>query len=117
MDTFSDIARERLRLPIRNKGCGLRDAKDRQLAQYIGAAAQSIQQLGRTRMVTQSPDDRTSLVLLTTLGQKASITHPCIPWEQIMSNETSTCRVAKGYSRNLEPVNPYLPGYLNTSAD
>ena len=39
MDTalWSPIAKQRLRLPIRMKGCGLRDTTDRRHAQYIRA--------------------------------------------------------------------------------
>ena len=40
INSFSDITRKRMRLPIRNKGCGLREAVDRRHAQYIGAVAQ-----------------------------------------------------------------------------
>ena len=43
--SFSDIARERMRLPLRNKGCGLREAADRAYAQFMGAVAQCIPQL------------------------------------------------------------------------
>ena len=43
--SFSDIARERMRLPLRNKGCGLREAEDRRHAQFIGAVAQCVPQL------------------------------------------------------------------------
>ena len=38
ISTWSSIARERARLPMRMKGCGLRGAVDRQHGQYIGAA-------------------------------------------------------------------------------
>ena len=37
-----DAAKERVRLPIRHKGCGLRDAEDRRFGQFLGAAAQSL---------------------------------------------------------------------------
>ena len=36
---WSDIAQERVRLPISLKGCGLREAEDRRYGQYLGAAA------------------------------------------------------------------------------
>ena len=45
INSFSDIARERMRLPIRNKGCGLREAVGRRHAQYVGAVAQCVPQL------------------------------------------------------------------------
>ena len=41
-ETWSDTARERVRLPIRHKGCGLRQAVDRRFPQFLGAAAQSL---------------------------------------------------------------------------
>ena len=34
-----------MRLPLRNKGCGLREAEDIRYAQFIGAVAQCIPQL------------------------------------------------------------------------
>lgn len=43
--SWNDIALERLRLPIRYKGCGLRQLIDRRHAQYIGAAIASLPQL------------------------------------------------------------------------
>ena len=42
---WSDIALERLRLPIRFKGCGLRQLRDRRHAQFIGAVIASLPQL------------------------------------------------------------------------
>ena len=35
-ETWSEVARERMRLPIRHKGCGLREARDRRFAQFLG---------------------------------------------------------------------------------
>ena len=43
--SFIKITQERMRLPICNKGCGLREAVGRQHVQYIGAIAQCIPQL------------------------------------------------------------------------
>jgi len=40
--TWSSIAKQRLRLPIRMKSCGLQDATDRRHAQYIGVLVQSM---------------------------------------------------------------------------
>ena len=47
MDTesWSDAAKERVRLPIRHKRCGLIEAVDRIFAQFLGAAAQSLMHL------------------------------------------------------------------------
>ena len=39
--SWTEFARERLRLPIRMKGCGLREAVDRRYGQYLGAMLQS----------------------------------------------------------------------------
>ena len=41
-ENWSDAAKERVRLPIRHKGCGLRDAEDKRFGQFLGAAAQSL---------------------------------------------------------------------------
>ena len=35
-ETWSEVAKERMRLPIRHKGCGLREARDRRFAQFLG---------------------------------------------------------------------------------
>jgi len=44
--SFLDMATEQMRLlPLRNKGCGLREAEDRRYAQFIGAVAHCIPQL------------------------------------------------------------------------
>ena len=42
MNDWSDFALERIRLPIKENGCGLRQAEDRRHGQYIGALAQSV---------------------------------------------------------------------------
>ena len=39
---WSPIAMQRLRLPVRMKGCGLRDATDRRHAQNVGVIVQSL---------------------------------------------------------------------------
>jgi hypothetical protein len=44
-DAWTEIAKERMRLPIRFKGLGLRQAADRRYPQYIGALTQSTPQL------------------------------------------------------------------------
>ena len=41
-ECWSDIAKERLRLPIRLKAYGLRETEDRRFRQYLGATAQSV---------------------------------------------------------------------------
>ena len=41
VSAWSSFARERIRLPMRLKGCGLPGAADRRHAQYIGVAVQS----------------------------------------------------------------------------
>ena len=45
MKCWSGIAKERLRLPILHKGCGLREAADRRPRQYLGATVQSVIQI------------------------------------------------------------------------
>ena len=41
-ENWSDTAKERVRLPIRHKGCGLREVEERRFGQFLGAAAQSL---------------------------------------------------------------------------
>ena len=40
-DDWSNFARERMRLPIKMKGCELRDSRDRRFGQFLGAMVQS----------------------------------------------------------------------------
>ena len=44
-ETWSNIAKERVRLPIRHKGCGLREARDRGFVKFLGETAQSLMHL------------------------------------------------------------------------
>ena len=44
-DSWTPIARERLRLPMENKGCGMQEAVDRSHGQFVGAMLQSIMPL------------------------------------------------------------------------
>ena len=45
IDSWTVIAKEKMRLPIKNKGCGLREVVDRRHGQFVGAMLQNMMPL------------------------------------------------------------------------
>ena len=86
--TWSDIAKDKFRLPVCLKGCGLRNAEDRQYGQYIGAAAQSVIHLiDRTDKTGNKIAGRLNTPALITLFGEWSLSYPLTaPWEGLLNN-------------------------------
>ena len=76
MNTWSNFSRKRLRLPIRFRGCGLREAVDRRSGKYLGAAVQSILPLvTRTENFNCTIWGRINISPLITLFEEDSFKH------------------------------------------
>ena len=89
--TWSPIAQQRLRLPIRMKGCGLRDATDCRHAQYIGAMIQITNPLpDRKDCNDVRLTGRLLINPIINLIGKGSLDHPSQqPWANLLSKSRS----------------------------
>ena len=95
---WSRVAQERVKLPMRMKGCGLREAADRRHAQYIGAAVQSIPHLvdrkDETGCITPG---RLNLPAIATLFGDSVFDHPCpAPSQGVLDNSRLAANIATG---------------------
>ena len=97
-ESWSDIAKERLRLPIRLKGCGLREAEDRRFGQYLGATAQSVIQLiDRMDDSGNRIAGRLHTPAIATLFGEGSFNHPfTAPWATLLANSRPGSNIATG---------------------
>ena len=98
---WSLVVQERVRLPMRMKGCGLRGAADRRYAQYIGAAVQSVPHLvDRTDEAGCVTSGRLNLPSIATLFGEGAFNHPCpAPWQGVLDNSRPTASIAIGHGR------------------
>ena len=99
INLWSDIARERMRLPIRCRGLGLRESADRRYAQYIGALAQSIPDLiNRTDGNNVIPGRLNIPSLVNMLGEGSFNSTSTNPWEHLLNTNVvgSNNNVANG---------------------
>ena len=88
IDSWSDIAKERMRLPIRYKGLGLRESVDRRHAQYIGALAQSLPDLiNRTDGNNVIPGRLNIPSLVAMLGEGSFNSTSTTPWEHLLNTD------------------------------
>ena len=96
--SLTEIGRERMRLPIRFKGCGLRQATDRRYAQYLGAFAQSTMHLiDRTDQNNCTIEGRLKLPSIVAMLGEGSFNHPfTAPWSCLLSTNESSNSYADG---------------------
>ena len=117
-ECWSDIAKERLRLPIRLKGCGLREAEDRRFGQYLGATAQSV-----IHLIDRRDDNgnriagRLNTPAIVNLFGEGSFNHP---FHSTMGNPTNKQQTGEqhchGNTTGLEPFNFQIPRGCTTRA-
>ena len=98
IDTWSDFARERMRLPMRLKGCGLREAADRRHAQFLGALVQSTMPLiDRTDEHNCTIPGRLSIPSINNLFGEGSFDHPfASPWDTLLTMSGPSSNLANG---------------------
>jgi hypothetical protein len=96
--SWSDIAKERLRLPIRLKGYGLREAEDRIFGQYLGATAQSV-----IHLIDRMDDSGNRIAgglhipAITNLFGEGSFNYPfTAPYETLLANSRPGINIATG---------------------
>ena len=90
--SWSDIAKERARLPVRLRGLGLRGAMDRRYSQYIGGAAQSlIPLLNRQDKHNNTIVGRMHIPCIVNMLGDGSFDFPLTsPWENMLNNSRPT---------------------------
>jgi len=96
--SWSNIAKERARPPIRMKGLGLREATDRRFSQFIGGAAQSIIHLiNRQDKRNNTIEGRLHIPCIVNMLGEGSFDFPLeSPWEQMLNNSRSNHSIANG---------------------
>ena len=97
--SFTDIGQERLRLPQRLKGCGLRQAVDRRHAQFLGGLTQSLPHLinhtDENNNVTAA--GRMHVPSIVALLGATSFNKPLnAPWETLLSSNRDSTHLANG---------------------
>jgi len=106
-DLWSDTAKERMRLPIRHKGCGLRQAADRRSAQFLGAAAQSlIHLMDRTDKAGNVIRGRFNTQPVRNLFGEGAFDFPFeSPWEGVLRNSRPDGNIATGIHQAWSHLN------------
>ena len=97
VNELSMAARERLRLPLRERGCGLRKAVDRRFGQLIGGMAQSVTTLvTRTSAPSIMVEGRLNSPAIIGLFGEGTFDHPTInPCEVLLESTLAQ----KGFHR------------------
>ena len=95
---WTDFAKERMRFPIKNKGCGLRDAVDCRRGQFLEDMLQSIMPLmDRTDKDNCAIKDRLNISTMTKLlGEGLFDHHLMVPWETLLTASTQSSNLANG---------------------
>ena len=91
VNQWSPAARERIRIPIREGGCGLQEAVDRRFGQFMGGVAQSVPALvTRTSARNITVVGRLNSPAIIELFGEGSFDHPAInPWEALLESTSS----------------------------
>ena len=98
MDEWSMAAQERLRLPLRKRGCGLREAVDRRFGQFIGGMAQSLPAIVTRTLVTNiTVEGRLNPSSIIGLFGEGALHHPTIkPWEVLLESMPTPGNLREG---------------------
>ena len=96
--SWTEFARNRMRLPLRMKGCGLREAVDRRHGQYMGAMLQSTMPLiDRTNEEGLVIAGRLNIPSIIDLFGEGSFDFPFDePWEHLINRSRESCNLAHG---------------------
>ena len=96
--SWSDFAKERIRLPINLKGCGLRQAVDWRYGKFVGAVVQStLPLLTRTDSNGNAIEGRLDIPCLINLLGETSFDFPLTtPWNMLMEQSNPSHNLASG---------------------
>jgi hypothetical protein len=116
--SWSDIAKERARLPVRFKGLGLREAKERRYSQFIGGAAQSlIPLLNRQDKHNNTIVGRMHIPCIVNLLGEDSFDFPLTsPWENMLNNKRPTHNIANGVQQTWSHLQLKFRGVATPNA-
>ena len=116
--SWSDFAKERARLPVRFKGLGLREAKERRYSQFIGGAAQSlIPLLNRKDKNNNTIVGRMHLPCIVNLLGEDSFDFPLIsPWEYMLNNKRPTHNIVNGVQQTWSHLQLKFQGVATPNA-
>ena len=96
------MAWAQIRLPIRERGCGLREAVDRRFGQFMGGMAQSVPALvTRTTARNITVVGRLNSPAIIDLFGEGSFNHPVInPWETLLRSTSSPDNLRVGLQQS-----------------
>ena len=94
----TDYTRERTRLPIKSKGCGLREAVDGRHGQFVGAVLQiTMPLMNKTDRDNYLIKGRLNIPVITNFFGEGSFYHPFgTPYEHLLTTIQPSSNIANG---------------------
>ena len=98
INSWTVIAKERLRLPLKNKGCGLQEEVDRRHGQFVGAMLQSmIPLMNQTGKDSCAIKGMLHIPAIANLLGEGTFYHPLTaPWETLLNESSPSSKLANG---------------------
>ena len=117
-DSWTPIARERLRLPLKNKGRGLQDAVNGRHGHFVGDMLQSIMPLmNRTDKNNCAIEGRPYIPTITNLLGGGLFDYPLkSPWESLLNKSSLSSDLANGLQHAWSHLITFFPGGRNPRA-